>query len=175
MEKTQSNQLYFFKKVPKNYRSIVLFKQLFYFEKKATKKERVMFFILREAHNNRTVFLKSIINRLSWTKPCTIQEAQNIIGRLEENGLISIIKKCPACDTSFNFLPNYCRNCGYKFIKQKVTFNDNRQRPRYAIEITDKGKSYVKELIESYLYINSFFASWNKYLGSCSFENFILP
>jgi len=142
-----------------------LFKQLYYLEIKATKKEKVMFFIFKEMYNNRTVFLKSIIKRLSWIKPCTTQEAQNIIRKLERQDLISIIRKCPRCHTSFNLLPNTCENCGHIFILQKISFEDNRLRPRYAIEITEKGIEFVKELIETYHHINSFFFAWNKYVN----------
>jgi hypothetical protein len=125
-----------------------LFKQLSYLEKNTTKKERVMFFILKEVSNNRTVFLKSIINRLSWTKPCSTQEAQNLFKGLEQEGLVLIIKHCPSCKTFFNLLPHFCEKCGHKFIQQKIFFNDKRSRPRYAIEITDKGRLYVKEIIK---------------------------
>ncbi len=142
-----------------------LFKQLYYLEKKATKKEKVMFFIFKEMYNNRTVFLKSIIKRLSWIKPCTTQEAQNIIRKLERQELISIIRKCPKCYTSLNFLPDACENCGHIFILQKISFVDNRLRPRYAIEITNKGVEFLKELIEAYYYLNSFFYAWNKYVN----------
>jgi len=142
-----------------------LFKQLFYLEIKAIKKEKIMFFIFKEMHNNRTVFLKSIIKRLSWIRPCTTQEAQNIIRELEKQELISIIRKCPRCYTSFSLLPNTCENCGYAFILQKISFEDNRLRPRYAIEITDKGVEFIKELIEAYHHINSFFFAWNKYFS----------
>jgi predicted amidophosphoribosyltransferase len=94
-----------------------------------------------------------------------------MIRRLEQQELITIIKKCPACFAPFKFLPNYCKNCGYKLIKQKIDFNDNRFRPRYIIEITDKGISFVKELIRSYSFINSFFNLWNRHANLKSFNN----
>ena len=142
-----------------------LFQELVYLEKMLTKKEKIMFYIFKERHNNRTVFLKSIIKRLSWIKPCKTQEAQNIIQGLEKEGFISIIKNCPHCGTSFNFLPDICENCGHIFILQKENFKDKRVRPRYAIEITDKGKIFVNELINGYIYIYAFFNMWNRYIG----------
>jgi predicted transcriptional regulator len=149
------------KKVSNKNNVNLLFKQLCSFEEKATKQERIMFFILKEIHNNQTVFLKSIMHRLSWKKPCSTQEAQNIIKCLEKHGLISIIKECPTCSTAFNYLPNYCKNCGYKIIKQIISFKDKRLRPRYAIEITEKGREFVNELITSYYNIYSFFNTWS--------------
>lgn len=140
--------------------------QLLYLEKKATKKERVLFFILKEGINDRTVFLKSIIKRLSWKRPVTTQEAQNIIIKLEKQGLVSVVKHCPNCKTDFKFLPHQCEKCGYKLILQDVSFRDKRLRPRYVIEITVKGIDFVKELIKSYHYIDSFFSAWEKYFSS---------
>ncbi len=142
-----------------------LFQELFYLEKLLTKKDKVMFFIFKESHNNNTVFLKSIIKRLSWKKPCKIQEAQNIIRDLAKQGLISIIKKCPQCGTSFNFLPDFCESCGYKLLLQKINFKDKRLRPRYAIDITEKGKKSVNELIYAYINIYTFLNVWNKHLN----------
>jgi len=141
------------------------FQELFYLEKLLTKKDKIMFFIFKESYNNHTVFLKSIIIRLSWIKPCKTQEAQNIISKLEQQGLVSIIKNCPQCGASFYFLPNMCKNCGYRFILQKVTFKDKRVRPRYAIDITENGKKFVNELIDAYINIYAFFNVWNKYLN----------
>jgi len=102
-----------------------LFKQLICLEKKITKKEVVLFFILRETRNKHTVFLKSIKKRLSRLKSCTSQEAQNIASELKSKGLISIIKNCPKCGMTFNSLPNTCKDCGHIFILQKVFFKDN--------------------------------------------------
>ena len=94
-------------KISKKHTLLDLFKQLLYLEKNSTKKEKVMFFILKEVSNNRTIFLKSVINRLSWIKPCSTQEAQNLIRKLERLGLISIIRHCPNCKTFLNFLPHH--------------------------------------------------------------------
>ncbi|MFX0024501.1 MAG: hypothetical protein ACFE9S_19460 [Candidatus Hermodarchaeota archaeon] len=165
------NPLVNLKKVSIKNRVNVLFKQLYSFEEKATKQERIMFFILKETYNNRTVFLKSIMNRLSWKKPCSTQEAQNIIKCLERQGLILIIKACPTCSTAFNYLPNYCKNCGYKIIKQIISFKDKRLRPRYAIEITEKGKEFVNELIIAYYNIYSFFNTWSNSINHKSTKN----
>lgn len=140
-----------------------LFKQLFCLEKKITKKEVVLFFILRETHNKHTVFLKSIMKRLSRLKSCTPQEAQNIARDLKMQGLILIIKKCPKCGMTFNSLPNACKDCGHIFILQKVSFKDKRLMPRSAIEITDSGKKLICELINEFKHINSFFRAWTKY------------
>ena len=142
-----------------------LFKQLFYLEKKITKKEVVLFFILRETHNKRTVFLKSIMKRLSRLKSCTPQEAQNIARDLKRQGLILIIKNCPKCGMTFNSLPNVCKDCGHLFILQKVSFKDKRLRPRSAIEITNLGKKIIWELINEFNHINSFFRAWVKYIS----------
>ena len=142
-----------------------LFQELISLEKLLTKKEKIMFFIYKEWYNKRTVFLKSIIKRLSWLKTCTTQEAQNIKGDLEKQGLVSIIKDCPQCGASFNFLPNECENCGHIFISQKVNFKDNRSRPNFEIKITDKGKDFVNELINTYVYVYAFFNKWNEYIG----------
>ncbi len=141
-----------------------LFKQLFYLEKKITKKEVVLFFILKETHNKRTVFLKSIMKRLSRLKSCTPQEAQNIARDLKRQGLISIIKKCPKCGMLFNYLPNVCKDCDHLFILQKISFKDRRLRPRSAIEITESGKKLIGELINEFNHINSFFRAWIKYI-----------
>jgi hypothetical protein len=157
-------------KTSKKHTLLDLFKQLLYLEKNTTKKKKVMFFILKEVSNNRTVFLKSVMNRLSWIKPCSTQEAQNLIRKLERLGLISIIKRCPNCITFFNFLPHQCAKCGHKFIQQKITFKDKRLRPRYAIKITDTGRLYIKEIIESYRYINSFLRTLNNYIRLKSIE-----
>ena len=142
-----------------------LFKELLYLEKLLTKKDKVMFYIFKEFYNNRTVFLKSIIKRLSWQKPCKIQEAQNIIRDLGNQGLISLIKGCPECGVSFNFLPDKCENCDHVIILQKIPYKDKRLRPRYAIEITAKGKKFVNGLINAYIYIYAFFNIWNRYIG----------
>jgi len=149
-------------KISKKNTLLDLLKQLLILEKNSTKKERLLFFILKELSNSRTVFLKSIINRLSWMKPCTTQEAQNIIKTLEKQELVIIIKECPNCTASFHLLFDRCENCGNKLILQNVYFKDKRLRPRYAIEITDKGKLFVREWIQSYLSIHSFFNIWNK-------------
>ena len=121
-----------------------------------------MFFILKEVSNGITVFLKSIINRLSWIKTCTTQAAQNIISELEKTGLITKVKECPNCKTIFRLLYHQCENCGKKLILQNIYFKDKRLRPRYAIEITDKGRNFVKEWVQSYLSIDSFFNTWNR-------------
>ena len=142
-----------------------LVQELIYLEKMLTKKEKIMFYIFKEHYNNHTVFLKSIIKRLSWRKPCKTQEAQNIIRGLEKEGFILVIKNCPHCRASFNFLPNICENCGHIFILQKVNYKDKRFRPRFAIEITDKGKDFVNELINTYVYVYAFFNKWNEYIG----------
>ena len=142
-----------------------LFKQLYYLEKKTTKKEVVLFFILRETHNKRTVFMKSIMKRLSRLRSCTPQEAQNIARKLKRQGFISIIKKCPKCGMTFNSLPNACKDCGHLFILQKVSFKDKRLRPRSAIEITNSGKKIICELIVEFIHINSFFKAWIKYIS----------
>ncbi len=142
-----------------------LFKELFYLEKLLTNKEKIMFEIFRESHNNHTISLKTIIKRMSWQKPCTTQEAKTLIDKLGEQGLIFKIEKCPHCGTPFYYLPDFCENCGHVLILQKKKFKDKRFRPRYAIEITDEGKSYVIELINSYIYMHAFFNSWNKYIG----------
>ena len=150
------------KKTSKNNTPLDLFKQLLYLEKNSTKKERVMFFILKEVSNGNTVFLKSIINRLSWIKTCTTQAAQNITTELEKTGLITKVKECPNCKTIFHLLFDQCENCGKKLILQDIYFKDKRLRPRYAIEITDKGRSFVKEWVQSYLSLDSFFNTWNR-------------
>jgi hypothetical protein len=137
--------------------------ELYYLDKRLIKKDIVLFEILKESYNNRTVFLRTIIKRLSWQKPCKTQEAQNIIRDLVKQGLISLIKSCPECGISFYFLPDKCENCGHIFILQKENFQDKRLRPRYAIEITEKGKIFVNELINAYIYIYAFFNKWNKY------------
>lgn len=142
-----------------------LFLELKYIDKLLTKKDKVMFYILKEFNNNRTVFLKSIIKRLSWSKPCKTQEAQNIVRNLEKQGLISLIKSCLQCGTSYNLLPDICDQCGHIFILQKMKFKDNRLRPRFAIELTDKGKFYINELINAYSHVYSFFNIWYKYLS----------
>lgn len=142
-----------------------LFQKLISLDKLLTKKERVMFFIYKEWYNKRTVFLGSIIKRLSWSRTCILQEAQNIKGDLEKQGLISIIKDCPHCGVSFNYLPNECENCGHVFILQEVDFKDKRSRPNFEIKITDKGKHFVIELINSYIYVFGFFYKWNEYIG----------
>ena len=142
-----------------------LFQELISLEKLLTKKEKIMFFIYKEWYNKRTVFLKSVIKRLSWLKTCTTQDAQNIKGELEKEGFISIIKNCSHCGTSFYFLPDICENCGHIFILQKENFKDKRARPRFAIEITDKGRVFVNELINGYIYIHAFFNMWNRYIG----------
>ncbi|MFX0040938.1 MAG: hypothetical protein ACFFCY_15900 [Promethearchaeota archaeon] len=82
-----------------------------------------------------------------------------------------IIKKCPACGITFNYLPNQCENCGYWLIKQKVSFTDNRLRPRYAIELTDKGKNFIHDVINSYFHIATFFDIWNKSRALSSYKN----
>ena len=142
-----------------------LFTELYYLEKLLTKKDKVMFEIFKESYNNHTLSLKSIIKRLSWQKKCKTQEAKTLIDRLEEQGLILKIEKCPQCGTPFHYLPDVCEKCGYIFILQKIKFKDKRFRPRYAIEITEEGKSYVNELINSYIYLYAFFDKWNKYIG----------
>jgi len=142
-----------------------LFKQLFCLEKHITKKEVVLFFILRETHNKRTVFLKSIKNRLSRLKSCTPQEVQNIARELKRRGLISIIKKCPKCGIAFSSLPNACKDCGHLIILQKIYFKDRRLRPRSAIEITNLGKKLIYELIDEFNHINFFFRAWIKYIS----------
>ena len=142
-----------------------LFKQLFCLEKHITKKEVVLFFILRETHNKRTVFLKSIMKRLSRLKSCTPQEAQNIARELNRQGLISIIRKCPKCGMTFSSLPKACKDCGHQFILQKVSFKDRRLRPRSAIEITNSGKKIINELINEFNHINYFFRAWIKYIS----------
>lgn len=139
--------------------------ELFYFEQKTTKKERVLFFILKESTNNRTVFLKSVVERLSWIKTCIIQAAQNIVKDLNKQGLIFLVKDCPKCKTKFIYLPEACPNCGKKLILQKITFKGQKYRPRFSIEITEKGKKYVSDLIKSYNAISSFFIAWNSYVS----------
>jgi len=138
---------------------------IFYLEKLLTNKEKIMFEIFRESINNHTTSLKSIIKRLSWQKPCTTQEAKTLVDKLEEQGLILKIKKCPQCGTSFYYLPDTCENCGHIFILQRVKFKDKRFRPRFAIEITEAGKFYVNELINVYIHIYVFFDTWNRYIG----------
>ncbi len=140
-----------------------LLNQLYQWEKKATKKEKIMFFIFRESMNGNIIFLKSIIKRLSWSKSCTTQEAHNLIRRLEKQGLIFILKSCPNCDHPLNFISNKCEKCDYVVFSQEFDFKDKRLRPRYAIKITDKGIAYVKELIKEYLHIQSFLISWYKH------------
>jgi len=150
-------------------------KELFYLEKLLTNKEKIMFEIYRESYNIHTISLKSIIKRLSWQKLCTTQEAKTLVDKLEEQGLILKIKKCPQCGTPFYYLPDVCENCGHIFILQKVNFKDKRFRPRFAIEITESGKSYVNELITSYIYMYAFFNSWNRYIGQKkSFKLFLI-
>jgi hypothetical protein len=141
-----------------------LFQELLFLEKILTKKERVMFFIFKKSYNNHIISLKSIIKRLSWQKDCTTQEAKNLINKLEKQGLVLKIEKCPQCGTPFYYLPNVCETCGYIFIRQKLQFQDKRFRPRFAIEITNKGKSFVNNLMEGYLHIHNFFHKWNKYI-----------
>ncbi|KKK59562.1 hypothetical protein LCGC14_3033150 [marine sediment metagenome] len=150
------------KKTSKNNTLLELFKQLLYLEKKSTKKERVMFFILREVSNGHTVFLKSVMNRFSWLKTCSTQNAQNLISELEKNGLITIVKECPNCKTIFRRLHHQCENCGKKLILQDIYFKDKRSRPRYAIEITDKGRVFVREWVHSYLSLDTFFNTWKR-------------
>lgn len=141
-------------------------KELFYLEKLLTNKEKIMFEIFKESYNRNTVFLKLIIKRLSWQKSCncTTQQAKDLIDELVDQGLILKIKHCPQCTTPFYYLPDMCENCGYIFIRQKIYFKDKRYRPRFAIEITDRGKSFVNSLIKRYLYIYNFFHKWNKYI-----------
>jgi hypothetical protein len=142
-----------------------LFQELLLLEKMLTKQDRVMFFVFKESYNNHTISLKSIIRRLSWQKDCTTQEAKTLIDKLEKQGLILKIEKCPQCSTPFYYLPDECENCDHIFIGQKINFQDKRFRPRFAIEITDAGKSYVNELIEGYMYIHKFFHKWSKFVS----------
>lgn len=154
------------KKVKNTIANIGFFlEELFYFEQKTTKKERVLFYILKESVNNRTVFLKSVVKRLSWIKPCIIQAAQNIVKDLNKQGLISLVKDCPNCKTGFIYLPTACPNCGMKLILQEITFKGKSYRPRFSIEITEEGKKYVSDLIKSYNAISSFFIAWNSYVS----------
>ncbi|MFW9821589.1 MAG: hypothetical protein ACFFE4_01555 [Candidatus Thorarchaeota archaeon] len=139
-----------------------LLNQLHYWEKKATKKEKVMFLIFKELINNRTTVLKSILKRLSWNKPCRIQEAQNLIKNLEKQGLVLRVNNCPNCKSPFNYLSDNCEKCGYELIIQEVDMQDKRLRPRYAIMITEKGITFVKELMTEYHQIHHFFITWYK-------------
>jgi hypothetical protein len=122
-----------------------------------------MLFIFKETINNHTIFLKSIIKRLSWVKPCTPQEALNIIKNLETQGLILVIKKCQNCGINYNVIPYKCENCGHIFILSKNSFENKRLRPRFIIEITKMGISFVNHLIETQFYVNSFFQVLQRY------------
>lgn len=133
-----------------------LFRQLYALEKTITKKERIMLFVFKETINNRKIFLKSIIKRLSWVKPCTLQEALNIIKKLETQGLILTIRKCQKCGINFNVIPYKCDNCGHIFILNKNSSKNKRSRPRFIIEITKLGISFVNHFIETQFYVNSF-------------------
>ncbi len=66
-------------------------RQLYSLEKKTTKKERVMLFIFIETINDHILFLKSIKKQISGIKPCTTQEALNIIRELETKHLIEFL------------------------------------------------------------------------------------
>jgi hypothetical protein len=137
--------------------------QLYSWEKKATKKERIMIFVFKESLSGRAIFLKSIIKRLSWTKPCTTQEAHNLIERLVKEDLVFILRNCPKCGTLLRFNSNTCEMCAHKLFSKGFDFKDKRARPRYAIQITDKGREYVKLLISEFLYIHSFLMKIFKY------------
>ena len=147
----------------KNYSLNDLFKQLYALENRTTKEERIMSFIFKESINNHTIFLKLIKKRLSLLKLCTTQEALNIIRKLETKGFILKTKKCPKCDTEFNFLPNKCEKCGYDFNLKHYTFKNKCSRPRFIIEITKMGKDFVDHLIENHFYIYNFFQVLQRY------------
>jgi len=147
-----------------------LLAQLYSLEKKTTKKERVMLFIFKETINNRMLVLKLIKKHLSEMKPCTTQEALNIIRELEIQGFISLIRKCPKCNSEFNILPIKCAKCGHIFITQKTYYKDKRWRPRFAIEITKIGKNFVNELIKINFYINSFLQEFQRHKYSRNYQ-----
>ncbi len=56
----------------------------------------------------------------------------------------------PFLKTIFHLLFHQCENCGKNLILQDIYFKDKFLRPRYAIEITDKGRVFVREGIQSY-------------------------
>ena len=143
-----------------------LLKQISYLSQRTTKKERILFFIFEETKRNRTVFLDSITKCLLLKNPCSRQEALNIVEDLEKKELIIRIRGCPACETPFINLAIQCDKCGHQLILQPVSFKDKRSRPRFAIEITKKGRLYLKETMRAFFNINSFFAVWRNFAAA---------
>jgi hypothetical protein len=142
----------------------VLLEELLHFHRKTTKNDQVLFHILRGTVNNQIAVNKSIQKWLSLNKVCGVQEAQNIINSLEKQGYINKIRKCPNCEFDFTTVPEKCPNCGSELKLACETPNDRRNRPHYMVEITEKGISYVMEIIESFNKTNSFFSKWKVYL-----------
>ncbi|MFX1487566.1 MAG: hypothetical protein ACFFBI_00340 [Promethearchaeota archaeon] len=158
-----------FRMSTKKYSFKDLLNQLNYVEE-IPQKDLVMFYIYTESLRHRTVIYKMIMKRLSWSKSkvCSLQAVENLIEDLEKEGLTIRIRNCPRCNKSFNHLPDKCEFCGHVIITQKLTFKDKRSRPKLAVELTENGRYYVRELIKTYRTISSFFLAWYKYESSFS-------
>jgi predicted Zn-ribbon and HTH transcriptional regulator len=133
-------------------------------DKLLTKEDCTLLLILTETHKNRLVVLKSIIRRLSLTKKCSLYDAQNIINSLKKKQLVEVIRNCPKCGLAFSYLPITCEECGYHFNVLTTLENDKRCRPKYIVDITEKGRSYISTKIDTISKANSFISKWRDFV-----------
>ncbi len=119
----------------------ILFKRLHIYRQIDHLGAEIILFVLEQNNKNIDVYNKLIYERFCFNSEKVVKTR---IDKYVELKLLKKINECHNCHELYTRIPQFCKKCSERLIRQEIQANKRIQLPHFLLKVDEKGGDFLR-------------------------------